>query len=194
LYGRKIVEPKHFQEFILQNKKKCDKSKYPMSNHVSYNRINKHHKQYLKQITINDEPNSYNEASKDPKWIEAMKNEMKALQENNTWTLTNLPQNRKSIGLKWIYKIKYKPDGQIERYKARLVAKGFTQKEGFDFFETFAPVVKMVTIKTIIAVAAIKRWNLHQLDVNNAFLHGDLHEEVYLKPPQGMLEEKEYVN
>jgi len=191
LYGRKIIKPKHLQDFVLQNEKKEYESEYPMSNHVSYNKINKHHKHFLKQITVNHEPSSYNEASNDPKWVEAMQNEMRALKENNTWTLTNLPKNRKSIGSKWIYKIKYKPDGQIERYKARLVAKGFTQKEGFDFFETFAPVVKMVTIKSIIAIAAIKRWNLYQLDVNNAFLHGELHEEVYLKPPQGLLEEKD---
>ena len=91
--------------------------------------------------------------------------EIAALEANNTWTLTHLPPDKKSTGCKWVYKIKYKADGSIERYKARLVAKGFTQKKGIDYFETFSLVAKMVSVKVLLVVAAIKGWSLSQLDV-----------------------------
>ena len=99
--------------------------------------------------------------------------EIAALEANHTWTLAPLPAGKKLIGCKWVYKIKYKVDGSVERYKARLVAKDFTQKEGVDYFETFSLVAKMVSIKVLLAVAAIQGLFLSQLDVNNAFLHGD---------------------
>ncbi|PWA51104.1 ribonuclease H-like domain-containing protein [Artemisia annua] len=137
------------------------------------------------------EPKSYQEASLNPKWNEAMDAEMEALHRNNTYEVTDLPPGRKAIGSKWIWKIKYKSSGEVDRYKARLVAQGFGQKEGVDFEETFSHVVKMVTVRCLINLAVTNDWPLYQLDVNNAFLYGDLHEEVYMKLPPGYYDKDE---
>ena len=136
-------------------------------------------------MTINKEPESYAQALLDPRWQAAMQVEIEALQANNTRVITYLPPGKVRIGYKWVYKIKLKADGFIERYKARLVTKGYTQIEGIDFYETFSPVVKFVTVKTLLALDAVQGWHLSQLHVNNAFLHGDLLEEVYMVPPPG---------
>ncbi|XP_018722482.2 uncharacterized mitochondrial protein AtMg00820-like [Eucalyptus grandis] len=112
-----------------------------------------------------------------------MESELTALMENHTWDVVPLPPHRKPIGCKWVYKIKFKSDGSIERYKARLVAKGFTQREGFDYHETFSPVAKEVTVRSFLFIATIRNWSLHQMDVHNAILHGDLDEEIYIDLP-----------
>lgn len=114
-----------------------------------------------------------------------MQYEIKALQDNHTWYLVPLPKGKVPIGCKWVYKVKLKANGDVERFKARLVAKGYTQKEGLDFHETFSPVVKIATVRTVLSLAAQHNWFVHQLDVYNAFLQGDLHDEVYMQLPEG---------
>jgi len=120
------------------------------------------------------EPTCFEQVVGNPKWDNAMDEEMAALDANATWELVVLPEDKKAIGCKWVYKVKHNADGFVNRYKARLVAKGYAQTYGIDYEETYSPVAKMTIIRAIIAMAAAKGWSLHQMDVKNAFLHGDL--------------------
>ena len=116
----------------------------------------------------------------------AMREEMHALQKNKTWELVPLPKGKKAVGCKWVFTVKQNPKGEVDRYKARLVAKGYSQTYGIDYDETFAPVAKMGTVRTLISCAVNFGWPLHQMDVKNVFLHGDLQEEVYMEIPPGV--------
>jgi Reverse transcriptase (RNA-dependent DNA polymerase)/gag-polypeptide of LTR copia-type/Integrase core domain/GAG-pre-integrase domain len=134
------------------------------------------------------EPVSYNDAmnrSDSEQWEQAAKDEYDSIQAANTWTLVPLPAGRDAIGSKWVFKIKRNADGSVERYKARLVAKGYSQQEGIDYNDTFAPVVKFSSIRTLLALGAYYDWEIHQLDVKTAFLNGDLEEDIYMKQPEG---------
>ena len=136
-------------------------------------------------FTITSDPTTFEQAVKSDKWRIAMNNEIDAIENNNTWELTNLPAGAKTIGLKWIFKTKLNENGEVEKYKARLVAKGYSQQYGVDYTEVFAPVARWDTIRMVIALAAQKGWNVYQLDVKSAFLHGELNEEVFVDQPQG---------
>ncbi|CAM8905478.1 unnamed protein product [Rhodiola kirilowii] len=114
-----------------------------------------------------------------------MQKEIDTLELNGTWHITDPPPGKTIVDCKWVYRVKFNVDGSIERYKARLVAKGYTQVEGLDYQDTFAPVAKMTAVRCLLAVAAARQWPIYQLDVNNAFLHGTLDEEVYMKLPTG---------
>lgn len=121
------------------------------------------------------------------KWFDAMGKEMKSLQQNDVWDLVQLPKGRNLVGSKWVFKLKTGADGSVERYKARLVAQGFSQKFGTDYDETFCPVVRHESLRTLIALAVQNDLQLHQIDVTTAFLNGQLEEEVYMKQPKGFL-------
>jgi len=175
------MNPKHF----IHNKF-VHKANYPITSVLSYKSLSKEHLKYTLAITSTHEPHTYTEACQDVKWIDVIHKEIKALEDNKTWYFTDLPKGKKPIGCKWIFKIKYKSDGTIERHKARLVAKGYTQLEGIDYIDTFSPVAKLTIMRLLLAIAATKNWYLHQLDVDNAFLHGNLDEEVYMNPPPGL--------
>ncbi|GJZ78479.1 retrovirus-related pol polyprotein from transposon TNT 1-94 [Tanacetum coccineum] len=133
----------------------------------------------------NSDPKTFKEAIQDSGWCEAMNSELKALEDNDTWEVTDLPPDKRAIGCHWLYKTKLKSDGSMERKKARLVIQGNRQRKGVDYEDTFAPVAKMVTVRSLFAVAAMQGCDIVQMDVSNAFLHGGLFEEVYLKMPLG---------
>lgn len=136
------------------------------------------------------EPSSYKAAMRDSAkddWHAAMTSEHASLQKCKVWSLVPLPSGKKAIGCRWVYKLKRDAVGNIIKYKARLVAKGYTQVPGIDYFDTFAPVAKFQTIRTLLALAARDDLHLHQMDVKTAFLNGVLEEEVYMTQPEGMV-------
>jgi histone deacetylase 1/2 len=134
---------------------------------------------------ITEEPASLQVALRDPNWSNAMNEEYSALMKNKTWRLVPPHKVTNVIDCRWIYKVKRKADGSIDRYKARLVAKGFKQRYGIDYEDTFSPVVKIATVRLVMAISVSRGWSLRQLDVKNAFLHGVLEEEVYMRQPPG---------
>ncbi|VVT44791.1 uncharacterized protein SAPINGB_P000535 [Magnusiomyces paraingens] len=135
-------------------------------------------------------PSSFEEAMSSEEaefWLEACVIEMSSLKRNGTWELVDLPPGRKAINSKWVFKVKRKADGSIERYKARLVCIGFSQVEGIDYTETFAPVVRYETVRIVLAIAAQFGFQVHHMDVETAFLNGDLKEDIYMRQPKGFV-------
>ena len=106
--------------------------------------------------------------------------------KNDAWEIFSRPEGKYVVTQKWIYKIKHAADGSIEKYKARFVAQGFSQKEGIDYEETFAPVARYTSIRLVLALAIVMKWNIHQMDVKTSFLNGVVEEEVYVDQPLGL--------
>ncbi|KAJ9542010.1 LOW QUALITY PROTEIN: hypothetical protein OSB04_028516 [Centaurea solstitialis] len=173
------VPPKRYSP-----EKETKNCRYPMAN-IAKGNLSKEAKAFVSSLYSEEIPSNVEQALKSRRWNDAMEEEMKALTKNNTWEKRVLPPGKKTVGCRWVFTIKYKPDGTIERYKARLVAKGYTQTYGIDYSETFSSVAKINTIRVLCSVAANKGWPLHQFDVKNAFLHGELQEEVYMEAPHG---------
>ncbi len=156
--------------------------KYPVQK-LTYDGFVAHHYAYMVRVIQEVEPTCFEQAVGNPKWDNAMDEKMATLDANAIWQLVVLLKDKKAIGCKWVYKVKHNADGSVSKYKARLVAKGYAQTYGMDYEETYSPVAKMTTIRAIIAMAIAKGWSLHQMDVKNVFLHGDLQEEVYMEQP-----------
>jgi histone deacetylase 1/2 len=152
---------------------------------------------YPKQLSVTTkhpldpplEPTCVSQALKDPKWCKAMATEFTALVSHDTWRLVPRPSSTNLIGCKWVFMIKRHPDGTVDRFKARLVAKRFNQRPGVDYTETFSPVIKPTTIHLILSVALSHNWSLKQLDVNNAFLHGQLNKQVFMHQLAGFIDQ-----
>ena len=136
------------------------------------------------------EPGTVNEAKTCPEsnmWIAAMDKEMENMARNNVWTLTDLPDAKNLVKCKWVFKLKRGVDGSIYEHKARLVAQGYSQSYGQDYDETFSPVVRFESIRTLMALAVQYNLYLEQMDVTSAFLNGDLNEEIYMAQPEGYI-------
>ncbi|KAL4033413.1 hypothetical protein IC575_006500 [Cucumis melo] len=158
--------------------------KHSISNYVSYENLSPQFRAFTASLDSTRIPKNIHIALECPEWKNAVMKEMKALEKNNTWEIGALPRGHKHVGCKWVFTLKYKADGTLDRHKARLVAKGFTQTYGVDYSETFSPVVKLNTVR-VLSLAVNKDWPLYHLDVKNAFLNGDLVEKVYMSPPPG---------
>ena len=142
----------------------------------------------LSSLLAMKEPKGFKSAAKSPEWLAAMDDEIRALTHNHTWELVPRPPATNVVGSKWIFRIKYHSDGSIDRFKARLVAQGYTQLYGLDFHDTFSPVVRASTVRIVLSIAVTRGWNIRQLDVKNAFLHGLLQEEVFMEQPPGYID------
>jgi len=143
-------------------------------------------------LTEEGEPTTFLEAMQNPNafmWMTTMKEEIDALHRNYTLELVALPTGQKAIGNKWVYKIKRDSSDQVEQYRARLVVKGYAQKEGVDFHDIFSPVVRLTTIRVVLAMCVVFDLHLEQLDVKTTFLHGKLEEEIYMLQPKGFEEQ-----
>jgi hypothetical protein len=156
-----------------------------IANCIAYSHVSPTYRTFIALLQTVSIPKDWRCAKQNPKWKNAMKEEMSALQKNKTWNLVQLPKERKTFDCKWVFTVKQTPEGKVERYKVRLVAKEYSQTYGIDYDETFTHVAKMSTVRTLISYAVNIKWHLHQLDVKNAFLYGDLEEEVYMIIPPG---------
>ncbi|KAH9796154.1 retrovirus-related pol polyprotein from transposon RE1 [Citrus sinensis] len=180
---RQHCQETELNEALRKGIRSC--AQYPISNYVTYDRLSPSLRAFVTNLSGVQIPKNIQEALEDSKWRQAVIEEMSALEQMGTWELVQKPEGKVPVGCKWVFTVKYRSDGSIERYKARLVAKGFTQTYGIDYQETFAPVAKLNTIRVLLSLAANLDWPLQQLDVKNAFLNGDLAEEVYMELPPG---------
>uniref|UniRef100_A0A2N9HDI0 CCHC-type domain-containing protein n=1 Tax=Fagus sylvatica TaxID=28930 RepID=A0A2N9HDI0_FAGSY len=196
LSGNKRIEPSSPSEQRRSQRVRKEKDFGPdfISYQVNVYLVEGNREKVLSKLpfvgNVEEDPNTYSEAmaSRDAAfWREAVNDEMDSILSNNTWVLVDLPLGSNTIGCKWVFRRKYRTDGTIQTFKVRLVAKGFRQREGIDYFDTYAPVARITSIRVLIALASIYKLVVHQMDVKTAFLNGDLDEEVYMDQPEGFV-------
>jgi Reverse transcriptase (RNA-dependent DNA polymerase) len=174
---------------VLEQKESASTS-HLISHNVSFEALLHIYKAFVTSLHSNFTPCEWRKAMQDLKWKMVMFEEMRALVKNDTWDMVLRPSGKNVVGYKWLYSVKYNPEGKVNIFKTRLVAKGYTQIYGVDYEETFAPVAKINTVRTLISYAVNLGWDLCQLDVKNTFLHGDLKEEVFMEIPPGFVNEQ----
>ena len=187
---RVLPEVNHLNLPIAVRKGTRSCTQYPISNYVCYNHLSPSFQAFISRLAKTETPKNIYEALNKLEWKKGVLEEMVALEKNHTWDVVNNPEGKTPIGCKWVFAIKYKSDGSIDRYKARLVAKGFTLTYGIEYQKTFAPVAKLNIVRVLLSIAANLDWQLQQLDIKNAFPNGDLEEEVYMDLPPGFDKER----
>ncbi|RDX77992.1 hypothetical protein CR513_41795, partial [Mucuna pruriens] len=155
--------------------------------YLSYHRLSLSYFSFVSSVSSITIPKYVGEALNHLGWRQAMIVEMQALEQSGTWELVPLPSSRKAVGCRWVFSTKVAPNSTVDRLKARLVAKGYTQVYGLDYGDTLSPVTKITTIHLLLTMTVIHHWPIHQLDIKNAFLHGDLDEEIYMEQPPGFV-------
>jgi len=176
---------------LLSVKVRSTRNPSPHYTALSYHRLSQTFYTCLSSISFVSIPKSVGDVLAHPGWRQAMLDEMNVLQNNGTWELVPLASRKFVVGCRWIFSIKVGPDGTIDRLKARLMAKGYTQIFGLDYGDTFSPVTNMAYVRLFIATVVLQKWSLYQLDVKNAFLNGDLQEEIYMEKPPGFVAQGE---
>ena len=154
--------PSYLQDYTynLLVSKPSPGASYDINQCISYANINTSHKAFVSARSVEIKPEFFHQAIRSKAWQQAMDKEISALELNHTWDVVPLPSGKTPIGCKWVYKIKYNPDGSVERYKAQVVAKRYTQQEGLDYSETFSPVTKSISVRVLLCIAAVKCWGL----------------------------------
>ncbi|CAI8584052.1 unnamed protein product [Vicia faba] len=180
-----ILQPESDFPIVLHKGIRQTRNPSPYYIDLCYHRLSPLQYTCLSSLSSVSIPKSPGEALSHPEWRQAMIDEMCALQSSGTWELVPLPTGNSLVGCRWLYTLKVDPDCKIDRFKTRLVAKGYTQIFGLDYSVTFSHVAKMASVRLLLAIAAIRHRSLHQLDIKNTFLHGDLEEEVYMEQPPG---------
>ena len=166
-------------------------TKHPITNFLGYSKLSPCFKTFTLSLDNVEIPRNIYQALQDENWKNAIKEEITALEKNGAWEIVDLSEEKRAVGSKWVFTLKYKLDRSLERYKARPVTQGFTQTQGLDCEETFAPVAKLNSIRILLSLAVNLDWKFHQLDIKNAFLNGDLEEEIYMRIPPEF--EKDYM-
>ena len=169
---------------IALRKGKRSTTAHPISHFISYDHLTPSFHQFALSLSSMSLPRSYKEVLNNSAWKVAMDEEMVALLSRGIWDLVTPSIGSDIVGYRWVFIVKYKPYETVDKYKAKLV-KGFTQTNGVDYFETFSSVARLNSIRVIISVAVSKEWPMFQFDAKNAFLYGDLIEEVYMEQPFG---------
>ncbi|KAL0442260.1 UNVERIFIED_CONTAM: Copia protein [Sesamum radiatum] len=174
---------------LRKGKRSC--TAHPLAHTLSFQHLSPNYRAFSVSLSSVSIPNTYHEALRHPAWKMAMDDEMSALISMGTWELVEVPPDTDAVACRWVFTLKFRADGTLERYKARLVAKGFTQTYGADYFKTFSPVAHLNSIRVLFSLAVNLDWPMYQMDIKNAFLYGDLNETIYMEQPPGYVAQGE---